>query len=89
MNAKKRRVTQCDCVCGPESNAKKQYSLITEEMDNMSAFDLFVFRKWKQQSCGKTNEVKWNRVFHYSSMLSCMIKPPRWPFFHRGSTESR
>lgn len=47
MNAKKRRVTQCECVCGPESDAKKQYSLITEQMDNMSAFDLFVFRKWE------------------------------------------
>lgn len=46
------------CVWGPESDAKKQYSLITEQMDNTGMFDLFVFRKWEQQSCGKTNEVK-------------------------------
>ena len=57
-------VCVCVCECGPERDAKKQYSLITEQMDNTSAFDLFVFRKREQQSCGKTNEVKRSRVFH-------------------------
>lgn len=47
--AKKRRVSLrehvCVCVCVPARDAKKQYSLITEQMDNATVFDLFVFRK--------------------------------------------
>lgn len=67
MNAKNRGMSR---VCGPESDANnKQYGLITEQMENTSTFGLYVFRRW-EQSCGKTNEVKWKRVFYYSSMLS-------------------
>lgn len=75
--AKRRRVIQC--VCGPESAAKNQYNLITEQMDNISASDFFFFflsTEGAEQAFGKTNKAEWHWVCQLSPSMSEL---PRWP----------
>lgn len=74
-------VRVCVCVCGSESDARKRYSLITEQMGNMSAFDLFVFGS----SRAGVKRMKLNRNESFIRAFLHVTPPtpnPRWPLFH-------